>query len=888
MQKVYTLCFALCLAHSIFSQAFTPGNIVVVRIGDGAAPLSSAAQPVFLDEFSSLTGQLVQSKALPTTVSGSNRRLTLSGTATSEGALALSANKQFLCLAGYDTTVGTAGVSGIIVGKVAAIVSAGGNINTQTGIAAGSGFNSGNMRAAITNNGNEVWFAGSGSSNSGGTYYVPANTFTSSPTKLSSTPSNTRTVNIYGGQLYISSASSGFYGVSQVGTGLPTTSGQTTSLLPGVNDSSNYAFVVFDANANEAGNDLIYVADDNTSKGGIIKYSKVGGIWVNNGKIAASRSMRGLALLNACGKIRGYVSSQDTIYTFTDLAGYNQPMNATLVPLVAKQANTVFRGIAFAPGTLDPVAPTATLGASAPVKCFGTATGSASINVTGGTGNLTYSWSDGGSGASRNNLLQGNYNVTVTDQIGCSSVVSNINITQPAALVANVTKTDVTCFGLTNGSFVVNASGGTPNYQYNWSSGNGTNLAAGVYSVTITDANNCSLVKTDTIKQPPLLILNASKGNVTCGSSNNGFINLTAVGGNGGNTFLWSDNDTSSNRTSLLAGEYAVTVTDSKGCTAERKDTILQTANLSVSGSVNDVTCFGGSNGSITVSAFGGSGNYNYSWSGNLSGSNPANLSVGVYSVTVDDGNNCTGTASFSVNQPDSIRIDATVSDVLCYGGTGSIALNVSGGSGSFTATWSNNANPTALLAGSYSLTVTDGNNCTKTQSFSITQPDSISISAQVTNASTFGASDGAISLNVTGGVPNYDFDWGNNITSKDRSNLVAGTYNVTVTDDNGCTKSASFVVSQPSSVNEIGEIIWVKRAGNIGVNLFFTINLYNTSDVQIAVLDVSGKTLIRQTIARAKTEVVSINTESLATGIYFVRFEAKDKSATMKVVINK
>lgn len=888
MQKIYTLCFALCLAHSIFSQSFTPGNIVVLRVGDGSAALSSAAQPVFLDEFSSLTGQLVQSKALPTTVSGSNRRLTLSGTATSEGALTLSANKQYLCLAGYDTTVGTASVSGVAVGKVAAIVSATGSINTQTGIVAGSGFNTNNVRGAVTNDGTGVWLCGAGSSNSGGTFYVPANSFTSSPTKISTSPTNTRTINIFGGQLYTSAASSGFYGVSQVGTGLPTTSGQTTSLLSGVNDSSNYAFVVFDANANEPGNDLIYVADDNTTKGGIIKYSKVGGTWVSNGKIAASRSMRGLALVNACGKIRGYVSSQDTIYTFTDVAGYNQPMNATLAPLVAKQTNTVFRGIAFTPGTTDPVAPTATLGASTPVKCFGTATGSASINVTGGTGNLTYTWSDGGSGASRNNLPQGVFNVTVTDQIGCSSVVSNISITQPSALAANVAKTDVTCFGLSDGAIAVGATGGTPNYQYNWSSGNGTNLAAGVYSVTITDGNNCTLVKTDTVKQPAQLVLNATKGNVTCGSNNNGFISLSVVGGNGGNTFLWNDNNTSSNRTSLTAANYSVTVTDAKGCTAERKDTILQTASLNVSGSVTDVSCYGGNNGALTVSAVGGSGNFNYSWSASLSGANPANLSAGAYSVTVDDGNNCTGSASFTINQPDSISINAVVVNALCFGGNGSIILNTSGGTGTLNAAWSNNVNPGLLTAGNYTVTLTDGNNCSKTQSFAITQPDSLSINAQITNATAFGASDGAILLNVNGGVPNYDFDWGNNITSKDRNNLTAGTYSVTVTDDNGCTKASSFVVSQPSSVNEIGEIIWVKSAGSRGNNLMFTLNLANNADVRITAFDANGKRLLEQNIKNVVAETITVNAENFAAGIYFLHFEANGKIATVKVVVNK
>jgi hypothetical protein len=889
MQKIFaSFLIAFSFSAVVFSQSFTPGNIVVVRVGDGSAALSPAAQPVFLDEFSSLTGQLVQSLALPTTVSGNNRRLTMSGTATSEGALTLSSNKQYLCLAGYDTTVGTSSVSSSVVGKVAAIVSANGSINTQTGIAAGSAYNTNNVRGAVTNDGSGVWFSGVGSGGSGGTYYVPANTFTTSPTKISSTPTNTRTVNIFGGQLYVSSASSNFYGVSQVGNGIPTTSGQTTTLLNGVNDSSTYAFVVFDASANEPGNDLIYVADDNIANGGIIKYSKVNGVWINNGKIGASRSMRGLALLNACGRIRGYVSSQDTIYTFTDISGYNQPLNATLVPLVSKSSNTVFRGIAFAPGTLDPVPPSASLGASSPVKCFGGSNGSATITVTGGTGNLTYSWSDGGLGAVRNNLPQGIYSVTVTDQIGCTAVVSNINISQPnAALSASVNKTNVSCFGQSNGSITVAATGGTPNYQYSWSSGNGTNLPAGVYSVTITDANNCTLIVTDTVKQPAPLTLSSTKGNITCGSTNNGFINLSVSGGNGGNTFVWNDNNTSPNRSNLTAGVYAVTVTDSKGCTAERKDTIVQTANLNVIGTVNPVSCYGGNNGSISVNPVGGSGNYSFSWSGGLSGANPANLSAGTYSVTVDDGNNCTGANSFIVTQPDSISIVPTINHPNCYGGTGSIVLNISGGSGTLTTVWSNNVNPSALVAGNYIVTVTDGNNCSKTASFTLVQPDSISISGQVTNASSFGASDGSIILTVSGGTPNYDYDWGNNITVKDRNNLPAGTYTVTVTDDRNCTKSKTFVVSQPSSQLSVSQDNWVKHVGYRDAHWLFSINLPQSNLLQVNTYDVNGRLLFTRLFSEVSHQTIAVPTEGLASGIYFIQFQSNGKTVSTRVAVN-
>lgn len=884
MKKLASLCLVLCfVATNVFSQSFTPGNLVVLRVGDGSTALGSGSHPVFLDEYSTINGQLVQTKALPTVANGNNRALTLGGTATSEGALTLSQDRMFLTLAGYDTTTGVASVSGTNTNRIAAVVSATGTINTQTGIVAGSAYKASSIRGAVTD-GTGVWFAGAGSSSTGGTYYVPLNSLTSSPVKISSAPTNTRVVNIFNDQLYISSASSTFYGVSEVGAGKPIISGQTTTLLDSVTSGSPYGFALFDVNSAEAGSDLAYVADD---QGGIYKFSKVNGKWLNNGK-TANTTFRGLTLLNVCGTIKGFTATQDSVYMFQDAAGYNQALNATLTPVLGKQTNTVFRGISFTPGTLDPLPIIASLGNSAPALCFGDTSGSATITTTGGTGTKTYTWNDGKLGASRTNLSNGVYSVTVTDQAGCSAVVTNISITQPTQLAANVAKLNVSCFGGNDGGLAVGGSGGTPSYQYNWNVGNGTNLAAGVYSVTVSDANNCTVVKTDTVKQPALLVLNSTKGNVTCGSNNNGFITLSATGGNGGNGFVWNDNDVSSSRTNLTAGNYSVTVTDSKGCTAERKDTITQTASLNVSGTADSVSCYGGTNGSINVSATGGSGSFNYTWSGNLSGANPSNLQVGNYTVTVDDGNGCTGTNSFTVSQPDSISLSGTISNANCYGGDGSVVLTASGGTGALTIAWQNNFNPANLAAGTYTVTVSDANNCSAAATYTVTEPDSLSLNAQVTNVTTVNGSDGAITLTVSGGTPNYDFDWGNNVITKDRSSLTAGSYTVTVTDDKGCTAERTYTVSQPTAIDKIDEIVWVKNAGTNGSDLLFEINLAQAADLSISSFTMNGKKVAQQFVKNISNEIIAVSTQTLASGIYFIQFQAAEKTATVKVSVSK
>ncbi len=891
MKNFHTVLLTL-FSSILFANNFTPGNVVVVRVGDGSAALTNAATAVFLDEYNPITRQLVQSIALPTSVSGANKRLTLSGTATSEGALTLSPNKQFLCLAGHDTTLGTSSVAGAAnMNKSVAIVNALGVVNTSTFIPAGGGYNANNIRGAVTNDGTDVWTSGAGASNSGGTFYIP--TGTSTPTKVSAAPTNTRAINIFEGQLYTSAASSTFYGVSAVGTGLPTTSGNTTTILPGfpgaTTGSSTYAFALFDLNASEPGLDVAYLADDNNTTGGIIKYSKVGGTWVQNGNITATKALRGLTLTNACGVIRGFATSEDSIYTFTDNAGYNLPISGAVTGLIGRTSgNVALRGIAFAPNTPDPVAPTANATNVKDARCFGATNGEATISATGGTGTLTYAWSDNGSGATRTNLSAGTYTVTVSDLIGCTTVVSNIQIEEPTALALATTKANASCFGLTDGSITPNTNGGTTPYQYAFSSGNGSNLAAGIYTVTVTDGNQCTATKRDTITQPQLLTLTTVKGNVTCGSTDNGFINVTVNGGNGGNGFLWNDNVTTQSRTNLTAGTYTLVVTDSKNCTASKTDTILQTNDLSVNGVANNISCYEAADGSITISVVGGTGVYTYDWGGGVTDTNRSNLSDGTYSVTVSDNGSCTGTNTFSITQPDSLTISALVNNISCYlQNNGNVLITATGGTPVYAISWSGGLtgfNPLSLAAGVYSYTVTDNNQCSKSSSVTITQPDSLVLTGTVTNVTAPGGNDGAITLSISGGTPNYEYLWDDNTQTANRNNLQAGLYTVVVTDDKGCTKQATFTVSQPSSVGVIGEVIWLK---NLIVNasaITYEVELGAASDVSVAIYNAAGQMVKTTTSTTATYNTIDVT--DLNSGVYLLQFKSAAGVVTRRVSI--
>jgi hypothetical protein len=336
----------------------TPGNLVIYRVGDGVSPLSQVAAASFLDEYTT-AGALVQTIALPTTPSGLNRALTAAGNSTSEGHLSRSADGLFLVVAGYDAAPGTASVSTTapsMVNRVVARIDITGNVDTTTALNDAGG----NPRGAASSDGVGLWVS---TSSSGIRYTTLGSTTTS--TQLSSNPTNVRVVRIFSGygafptpQLYASSASGTFQGVATVGSGLPTSAGQTTTLLPGFPTAigpSAYAFVFFDLNAGVAGPDTVYVADDRTVAvgGGLQKWTYDGVTWTlantfGNGTVQGLRGVTGT--LNGAGQPVLYVTTADgstRLHSLTDSGP-----TAAFVPLAVAAANTAFRDVAFAPTDL--------------------------------------------------------------------------------------------------------------------------------------------------------------------------------------------------------------------------------------------------------------------------------------------------------------------------------------------------------------------------------------------------------------------------------------------------------------------------------------------------------------------------------------------------------
>jgi len=335
-------------AQTVDIQAgpFTPGNLVVVTVGDGTTVLTNSATPVFLREYT-LSGTLVNTVALPTTVSGNHRRFTLSGTATSEGALTLSVNGQYLTMIGYDAPVGTptiASTAATSYNRVVARIDMYGNIDTTTALS--DAYSQNNPRSAVTTDGIHFWTAGNAGSGLGSTAATRYTTLGSTTSvRLHSTNTNMRVVNIFNGQLYVSSSTGSFLGVSTVGSGLPTTPNQPITQLPGTWTSGTHS--VFDFWFKDS--TTLYMADDGsaTNLGGIQKWTFDGSTWtlqytlLNNG--STTTPCRGLAgYVNDQGYAVLFATTGGSLITVTDTGA-----GATASVIATAPANTAFRGVEY-------------------------------------------------------------------------------------------------------------------------------------------------------------------------------------------------------------------------------------------------------------------------------------------------------------------------------------------------------------------------------------------------------------------------------------------------------------------------------------------------------------------------------------------------------------
>ena len=473
------------------------------------------------------------------------------------------------------------------------------------------------------------------------------------------------------------------------------------------------------------------------------------------------------------------------------------------------------------------------------VSCFGGNNGSAEVIPQGGTAPFSYVWSNGESTSVASNLAAGIFTVTVSDVNGCSAL-QNINITEPALeLTPMVTYLNhVQCYNGNNGSVTVLNDGGTAPYFYLWSDGSTSSalnaITAGIYSVTVTDANGCTDTLSVMINEPetPMAISLQQLQHLTCGQTAGGSISVTASGGTGALSYLWSNGNTSASLSNLQAGSYTLTVTDINGCMMQSVYNITGSSGTVVINSVNlqHVLCFNMSNGYIDLSAS-GDGPLTYQWSNGFTSEDLQNLQAGSYIVTITDVNGCTEMASYTVNQPSAplIPLLSITDSIACFGELADVEVTANGGTSPYQYQWSNGSSSNILndaSAGIYTVTVTDYNGCNAIISANITAPETpVSGTGVVLSPiKCHGNDNGLVIMNVAGGTAPYTYHWSNHAVTGQLNNLVAGTYTVTVTDHNGCTYSESINLTEPpelvlSSVIEPIDCI-SNSPGTISVNV--------------------------------------------------------------------
>ncbi len=422
--------------------------------------------------------------------------------------------------------------------------------------------------------------------------------------------------------------------------------------------------------------------------------------------------------------------------------------------------------------------------------------------VSGGTPGYLYSWSNNALGNSFiNGLSPGTYVLTVSDTRSCSASASVV-VTDPLAVnIDSIVTTNVSCFGGSNGSICVFASGGGP-FVYSWSNGATLNpcipqLVAGTYVLTVTNATGCSVSTSATITQPPAISLSQTTTNGTCLGVQDGSIIVTATGGtppfnysiNGGpfqqsNTFAL-----------VMPGAYVVTAADSLGCS----DTIHATiqANYSVTGSVSnksDTWCYNTPGDTITASIFGGTSPFTYSLNG-ITFQSSGVFSVNtpnIYVVTIKDQHGCTVFVPDTI-RPRSPQINDQIgtTNVTCNGANnGSSCLTVSGGTIPFTFQWSNFTTTqciNGLSAGSFYVIITDALGCGIVDSAIVAQPAPLVIDS-FSSSTACGVNNGTLTVHPSGGTPTYVYAWSQTGTTQTITGLTANTYCLTVVDVNGCT----------------------------------------------------------------------------------------------------
>lgn len=436
-----------------------------------------------------------------------------------------------------------------------------------------------------------------------------------------------------------------------------------------------------------------------------------------------------------------------------------------------------------------------TLAASMKVKnatCFGSTDGQLEVTIQDGNDPFTYRWSTGETGSSIQNLAAGLYSVTLTDSVG-NFLTLNKEVTQPSKVTLTETIFNPSCAGSANGSINISVSGGTGSYTYLWSNGATTedlaNLNAGTFKVTVTDSSGCSASASYLLLNNVRIIQSGVITKASCRQTNGG-VNVTVSGGATPYSYSWDNGSVTEDLINVGPGTYRLTITDANGCTGQAAYVVTENNTVKITFTVTPAGCFNEATGAIDITASGGTAPYTFSWQNGATTEDLSGLVGGIYRVTVTDNAGCALLTPINVPKK-SIQVNAQVIQPLCNGdSTGSILITPLDNSTTYTYVWSNGYTTNSISdvpVGDYIVTITDATGCSRTLSFTITQPAALSPTAVINNNQCGAEGNFSIDLSVTGGKTPYTYLWSNGATTQDIQSLNSGIYSVTITDANGC-----------------------------------------------------------------------------------------------------
>lgn len=411
------------------------------------------------------------------------------------------------------------------------------------------------------------------------------------------------------------------------------------------------------------------------------------------------------------------------------------------------------------------------------VSCNGSNDGIVSISVSGGTPQYNYSWNNSLSvGATANDLSAGSATVTVTDANNCTATFTSL-ISEPTAL--SITgSTPVSCQGGADGTATASMTSLLGTVSYNWYDAGGQNtatatgLAVGTYHCEATSSVGCIDTVQVTITQIPALTATLFQQDVACNAGNNGFIAVTVSGGTPTYNYSWDNSSsTGPSANDLSAGTHTVTITDANNCLLTMSATLDEPTALSIVSSTQ-VSCPGGNNGTATASVTSLLGSVSYNWydAGGQTTATATGLSAGIYHCEATSTVGCVDTVQVTITELPPMVVQLAQQNVTCNSGsTGSATVTVSGGTPNYSYSWSNNPSitnsATNLAAGTYTVTVTDLNNCVTTATATITQPAPLSISSLTPDQTICPGNSATLIVTATGGSSAYTYTWSENGT---------------------------------------------------------------------------------------------------------------------------